>query len=160
VAAHPQWTLEAALDRAAAILAARSHSRAELAAKLRRAGIPDDRLPGVLDACERRGWLDDGETARQLAAELARKGYGPLQIRTRLRRKGLGGAEAAAAEAVVADPAEVLERARRAARRKRGSLIREPDPVKRRQKLARFLLQRGFPRDVVATVAREGEEPP
>jgi regulatory protein len=68
-----------AIERAATMLAHRSHGRAEVERKLARsvdAAVAAD----VVDALERAGLVDDAAHARELAARRLAQGWGPLRI--------------------------------------------------------------------------------
>lgn len=146
-----------ALDSAVRLLARRNHARGELADKLRRRDFPAHAIEEALAACERYGYLDDDETARQLFRELRRKGNGPLKIRQEMARRGLTGEGVdrlldayAGGEAERAAARELLEK-------RRARYDREPDPRKRREKIQRFLHGRGFTGPVIREVL-EAEE--
>ena len=70
-------------------LARRDHSRAELQKKLIGKDFPPALIDEVLDTLEEAGYVDDGNFARHQGSILARKCWGPLQIRAKLRARGL-----------------------------------------------------------------------
>jgi regulatory protein len=125
---------EPVLDRAARLLARRSHARAELEAKLARRTAPEAAAAAV-DLLAEHGIVDDAAHARALAARRLEQGYGPARIAHDLEQAGVAeGVRRAAVEAL--DPDEVLAAARRAIAGRSG-----------RAALAR-LWQRGFDEDV------------
>ncbi len=135
-----------ALERAIRYLAVRGHSETELAAKLRRAGYSGGEISAAVAECRRLGFLNDELYARDCAGMLAARGCGSRKILLELRRRGV----ADLAEEATAELAEgEADRARDCARFKLRLLSRENDPCKRREKLWRFLLSRGFPPDIV-----------
>ncbi len=136
---------ETALARAARALATRDRSRGELEERLERAGVPAAAREEALAALEASGVVDDSRVAEARAAELARRGYGDLAIRSDLRRRQVPGEAAAAAIQAL-----------------------EPEPIRARQLLEshgsapavlRRLAARGFSRDTLedlaASVAQE-----
>ena len=77
------------MRRAGAILARRSHSRAELRRKLEKTA-PQDLLDEVLQSLETLGLLNDAEYAYNLALRrLAHDGWGPFRVRGYLLRHGI-----------------------------------------------------------------------
>lgn len=80
----------ALFDRALRLLAARSHSRAELERKLRRRGAPSVSLVvEVLDRLEELGYLDDEDFAYRRALKRASQGWGDRRIALDLKRLGI-----------------------------------------------------------------------
>lgn len=151
------WSRDRAIEKAIQYLAVRSHTRWELGNKLKACGMDTERVEETLDTCCRRRYLDDRETAGQLAREMIRKGYGPLKIRARLREKGV-------ADSVSEETLEVLsadevfwEAARKSMQKKLPALRGESNFYRKREKMFRFLLQRGFPKALVMAVVQEME---
>jgi len=99
-------------------LRAADRSRAELDARLQRAGVEEAEREETLDSLERLGYLDDERTAALRAARLAERGYGDAYIRAELERRGLP------SEAAVADLEPEAERASRFTGRGTGWLAR------------------------------------
>ena len=146
-----------ALERAVRYLAARGHSEAELVAKLHRAGYSGGETAAAVAECRRLGFLNDELYARDCAEMLASRGCGSRKILLELRRRGVAGlAEEATAELVDGE----ADRAMECARYKLRLLSRETDPRKRREKLWRFLLSRGFPPDIVREAAENALREP
>lgn len=147
------------LERAMRLLARRGHSAAELAAKLRRAGVPPREAAAAVEECRRLGFINDEIYASDCAAMLADRGCGSFKIKLELRKRGVAGHTAEALENL--DTSE-LDRAVEAARYKRRLLTREPDPRKVREKIWRFLISRGFApgvvRDAAERACRDEEE--
>jgi regulatory protein len=148
---------QAAWDAAVRLLARRNHARAELAGKLRQREFSEPAIETALAACDRYGYLDDEETARQFFRELRRKGNGPLKIRRELARRGLTGDGVDQMLADYAGGAQERAAARELLEKRRARYDREPDPRKRREKIQRFLQGRGFTGAVIRELL-EAEE--
>lgn len=71
------------------LLAAREHSRVELARKLRARGFDAALVAAVIARLHRIGAIDEARLAEQYVAERAGKGFGPLRIQGELWEKGL-----------------------------------------------------------------------
>jgi regulatory protein len=138
--------------RALRLLAAREHSRAELARKLGPHAESRDELAALLDDLQERQQLSDARYAEARSGVLARK-FGSARIAQDLKAKGVS--EEEAASVVAAARTSDLERARAVWTRK----FRVP-PVSReeRAKQARFLQARGFSFDVIKAVLAGAEE--
>jgi regulatory protein len=137
--------------KAARLLAGRPHFRAELAAKLRQRGAPEEEIAAALDRLTAEGYLDDARAAADFVAHRReRGGEGKLRLRAELVRRG---AAAEAIDAALADLGEEddLAAAQAAAERwgrSAGSARREDSAA-----LARHLARKGFsPRAIVAVL--------
>lgn len=139
-------------DKALELLGRRSHFRRELEAKLRQRRYEEDEIRRALGDLERRGLLDDLETARELTrGRLARGAVGSRRLLADLRRRGAPDRVAEQAVRELA-PRDELPMARRAAARwMRASSRRDPSA------LARHLDRRGFPPAVIVEVVRHWE---
>lgn len=146
-----------ALDVAVRLLARRNHARGELAGKLRQRGFSAADIDEALAACDRYGYLDDEETARQFFRELRRKGNGPLKMRHELGRRGLTGEVVDRLLDGYAGGPEERGAARRQLEKGRVRFQREPDVRKRREKMYRFLRGRGFTPEAIQAVMEEEE---
>jgi len=132
------------------LLARRMHSRRELGTKLRQRGYATTTIAAVLAEAERLKLLDDAAFAAAYRTELERKGWGELRIRAALRRRGVETVQIAGiGDATAARRADEQQRLEHALARKLPAVAREPDPRQRREKLARFLLNRGFSPELV-----------
>jgi len=155
--------LDAALRFAKSSLARRPMSRRRLLERLGARGTPEAVAGRVADEMETLALIDDGAYALGLAREQIAKGpVGRRVIEEKLRRKGVGRAEAArAAEAALegGDPMDAaVELARSRARRLPASL----DLATRARRLTGLLARRGFEPDVVHEAVRaalEGSAP-
>ena len=141
-----------AIRAAYRILARRDHGYRELAGKLRHKGFSRQAVDKALARCRELGYLDDDRTAKVLADDLVRRGYGPLRIQQALGRKGLD-------DEVIGKALDRFQRgddfflaARRMLEKKRRRLERETDAWKRRQMAYRYLAGRGFTMDLIDQV--------
>ncbi|OPZ31542.1 MAG: recombination regulator RecX [Lentisphaerae bacterium ADurb.BinA184] len=140
---------DACRERALRLLEQRPHAVAELRRKLLQRGFLRGVVESVLADLERLGLLDDAAVARDACAAALQRpaALGRGRILANLRRHGIAAdvAQSALREAGAdADAPDELERALAAAQTKLRLLTRETDPRRRRDKLARFLLARGF----------------
>jgi len=147
---------DAALTCAYRILARRDHTRRELSGKLRRKGFSPRAVALAVRRCLDLGYLDDARTAGHMAADLVRRGYGPLKIRQTLIQKGLDDALIEQALSGVSRGDDLILAARRMLEKKRNRLDRETDAWKRRQLACRYLAGRGFSMDVIDRVVADG----
>ena len=134
--------MEAPVDIAARVLQHRDRSRADVAARLERAGVGADDLAATLETLERIGWVDDARFATARASVLAERGHGDAAIRAELSDSGVGADEV---EAALAGLEGELERAR-AVVADRGAT-----PA-----TARFLSRKGFADETVETAVDDG----
>lgn len=144
--------------RAAAFryLSYRDRAAAEIMRCLERAEYPSDVIEEVVRDLERAGYVDDHAFALTYAESRFRSGgYGPVRVRSDLKRKGVKteAVEAALDEVFSCD--EVLERAREIGARRWDRLRREPDRIKRKKKVYEYLARRGFAFDLVHRVVDE-----
>jgi regulatory protein len=102
------------LELAARALRHRDRSRAQIDARLTRAGVEADRRADALETLERIGYVDDDRFARTRAAALAARGLGDEAIRADLEAGGVG---AEALEEALAALEPEVERARAIAAR-------------------------------------------
>jgi regulatory protein len=137
--------------RAVALLARRDHSRAELAAKLRRTLTENDdpgEVERVLDALERDKLLSDERYAGTLTRTRAAR-YGDARVRYDLKSAGV---KADTVDRAVASlKGTEVERARAVWTRRFGEL---PNTQQERGRQARFLQARGFSTETIRQVLR------
>lgn len=136
-----------AWQQAIRLLAAHDRSEQEVRTRLAMSGAP----PATIEATIRRlyelRYLDDQRFAHSTAEQARRRGYGSEYVRAQLASKGV--ADSLIDEALRGALGDETELARHAlARRYPG----EPQRPAERAKAARFLLRRGFPEAVIATV--------
>lgn len=141
-------------QRALRLLAAREHSRSELARKLGAHAESPGELEALLDDLEQRKQLSNTRFAEARSSLLGRK-FGSARIAYDLRAKGVSAEDASVAVSLARD--SDLERARAVWTRKfrTAAATREE-----RAKQTRFLQSRGFSFDVIRAVLSgdKGEE--
>jgi regulatory protein len=147
-----------ARETALRLLAARPRSAAELRARLRRAGVPDESVQPLIADLTRDGYLDDLAFARAwVRNRLALGSYGMTRLRSELREKSVAAPliEQAIREGCgEEEPAVAEERRARdlAERRLRG--FRQLAWDVRVRRLAGLLQRRGFAASTIARVLR------
>ena len=144
--ASPKTPMDAALS----LLARRGYSAKELAARLMRGGMLPDVAEKVTAECIRLNLVNDEIYAQDCAEMLAARGLGSRRIRQELARRGVA---EFAPEAVEAQREGEADRALEAARYKLRLIPPGDPPIKKRQKLYRFLFSRGFSPDTVREAA-------
>ena len=133
---------EAVLRRALGLLARREHSRAELLAKLRRAGHGRDRAERAVEDLAGRGLVCDVRFAEAFIRSRVERGSGPLRIRRDLEARGV---EPSIVDRLLdADDGEWEARARGAREKRFGA--EPPGGRNETGRQVRFLLGRGFTR--------------
>jgi regulatory protein len=134
--------------RALKYLAAREHSRAELARKLAPHATEASEVDTLLDELQNRGFLSE---ARYVASVVHRRAerFGLARIRQELLSKGTPADEMT--EALSTLRSTELQRAREVWRRRFGVA---PADAREAARQGRFLLARGFGSDVVRQVIR------
>jgi regulatory protein len=138
--------------RALKHLAAREHSRAELARKLAPHAEDGAAVEAVLDDMQAKGFLDE---ARYVASVVHRKAerYGAARIRQELIGKGAPAEETS--QAIEGLRETELQRARAVWQRRFGVAAADVREVARQ---TRFLLARGFAASVVRQVLKDGPD--
>lgn len=139
------------------LLAGRAHYSGELRTKLYRKNFTKAAIDHAISECWRLRLLDDEQFARDLCRELYSRGYGPYQIKMRMRRKGMP--DDLVFEAMdfteEEEPEAGDEAARMAFANKLRLLSREEDPWKKREKLYRYMMSRGFSGDTIKELLEE-----
>lgn len=144
-----------ALGRAVGLLARREHSRAELAAKLVRAGHGRAEAERAVEDLARQGLVSDARFAEAFIRSRIERGGGPLRIRRDLEARGV---EGPIVERLLDPDDEAWEARARGAREKRFGAA-PPGGGSEAARQARFLQGRGFTRRQVrrAIDGSEGE---
>jgi len=147
---------QAALD----FIAHRPRTETEVARRLEQRGFDGHLAADMVAWLRELGYLDDEAYARSFVAERAsRKGHGPRRLRADLLRRGVAPDIVERAVETSIDHDELRGTAQRLAAERWERLCDEPDPRKRRKRLADFLARRGFGyeliREVVAALERE-----
>ena len=146
---------ESALKKAMDLLAARPLTEAELRNRLSSGGkFPPSEVEEALLCCRSRGYLNDALLASDAAKYLNAGGRGRGLIRKKLRARGVS--EENLNEALGGLSAEdEAAAARNAGMSKLRLLTREKDMRKKREKLFRFLISRGFsPETALDTISK------
>jgi regulatory protein len=138
-----------ALTAALEMIARRDHTVREVERKLRAKGFGPAACRAALERCRDLGYLDDARTAKAMVDSLRRRGLGVHRIRAQLRDKGVAAPVIAELTDQDDDPSQALAAARAACDRRRAHFERESDPARRRAKIYRFLLSRGFEADII-----------
>lgn len=136
-----------ALAKAMKFLAARPLSEFELLTKLRRAGYPDHECDNAIAECVKRHYLDDSQLTADYVDLLHQRNLGARQIKQKLLRRGLDKEEITGL--LNDSPDDEIEAAERAMEGKLRLLSRETDSRKKREKLFRFMISRGFSPDLI-----------
>lgn len=138
--------------RALKCLAAREHSRVELARKLASHAASPDELEALLDQLEAKGLLSQQRFIESVVHRKAGR-MGAARVRQALAGHGLDGA--AISQALAGLSATEFERAWALWQKKYGTLA--PDTAGRARQ-TRFLMARGFGGDVIRRVLRRASE--
>ena len=141
-AARDAGGADRALGRALGLLARREHSRAELIAKLVRAGHGRAEAERVVEDLARQGLVDDARFAEAFTRSRIERGGGPLRIRRDLEARGVG---RSTVERLLDPDDEAWEARAREVREKRFGGA-PPDGGGEAARQARFLQGRGFTR--------------
>lgn len=135
---------ESALKKAMDLLAARPLTESELRTRLSAGGkFPPAEVEEALLCCRNRGYLNDALLASDAAKYLNAGGRGRGLIRKKLRARGVSEENLSAALSGLSAGDETAA-ARSAGMTKLRLLSREKDAGKKREKLFRFLISRGF----------------
>lgn len=150
-----QSAYKAGLNAALRFLSRRDHSCAEITRKLSQRGYAPEVADAVLAECRRLDYLDDRRFVVQQILLLRRRGYGANRIRNSLYLKGLDTDIISAAMETHCTVRNQLEDCRQAHDKKAGQYQGARNNTPRKESLYRFLLQRGYPADIVRQVIRE-----
>lgn len=138
--------------RALRYLAAREHSRAELARKLAAHAASPEQLAQVLDELQAKGFISEARVVESVINRRAGR-FGTARIRHELLGKGL--AAEAVLDAVSLLKASEVERAREVWRKKFGEPALD---AAARGKQMRFLAARGFGAEAIRRVVSQMDE--
>jgi regulatory protein len=147
------------MEAAAAFIAVRARSVAEVRRRLRHLGYPHALVDAVVDRLVEIGYLDDAAFAQAWVESRDRaRPRGQSAIRRELALKGVSRevADAVLAERAAnagGDAAADEVAAVALLERRRAALEREPDPRRRRQKAYALLARNGFDPEVCRTAA-------
>lgn len=150
---EPGDALVAARTIAYRLLSVRDRSEAEIAAALKRKGVPPEVAGAVLSEFASRGYVDDARLAETVVAGVSHRPRSRSAVQRELVERGVDKDLAQQATAEL-DRATEIEAARRLAEKRMQSLRRLDGAVAYRR-LAAALGRRGFPADIVHQVTRE-----
>src|SRR5664279_3077213 len=132
----------------------RARTRSELAATLRRRGVPDDAATSVLDRFTDVGLIDDGALADGYAMAVHReRGLAGRAVAMKLRRRGID--EAAVQAALGQIDAESEARAARLLVARRRKSLQGLEPQAQARRLVGLLARRGYPPGLALEIVRE-----
>jgi regulatory protein len=135
------------------LLDSRARSRAELAAALRKRGIPDAAAAAVLDRYQEVGLIDDAALATAMAGAVHReRGLARRAVATKLRRRGIDEETVRAAIGQISGDDE-RSAAERLVAKKQRSLQALPPEVQARR-LVGMLARRGYAAELAHQVVR------
>jgi len=135
-------------------LTGQARSRAELAAKLARKGVPEEVAQRMLTRFEVVGLIDDESFAKAwVQSRQPGKGLARRALAQELRRKGVDDPVVRDALDEI-DPGEEVESARLLVRRRLHS-VRRVDRITAIRRLTGVLARRGYPTGLAARVVRE-----
>ena len=150
---------KSALNAALRILTPRDHSKYELVQKLKQRGFSRVDIDDAISACVRLDYINDVRTAQVYIRQLKRKGYGKKRIRLELNKKRLKGDRIQGILDQSVSEADEREGAARILKKNVKRFEREKDSIKRRDKMYRFLLARGFAQGVIAENLKRYDQP-
>ncbi|HAT6935620.1 TPA: recombination regulator RecX [Legionella pneumophila] len=140
-----------AFDSALRLLSRREHSAMELCDKLKQKGFNLNDVQNALNECQRFGYQSDERYVESYIRARIHQGYGPLKIIQELKNKGV---DPELIQSVLQEERDNwVDYALRAWEKK---FKRQDDfSYSEMQKQQRFLLYRGFDRDVISKVFKE-----
>ena len=133
-----------AIEYAAYLLGVRMYSTAELRRKMYDREYPGAEIRQVIEDFTRKGYLNDALYAENLCANHAARGDGKRKIAGKLRTKGIDPEVIDSVLRRLDEEQPEEEAAWQALQKKRITLLREPDPQKRKEKAVRHLAGHGF----------------
>ena len=138
-------------------LSYRERTATEIRRRLSRDDYPPNVIEDVIHDLEKSGYVNDRAFAIKYAeGRFEARGYGPMRIRSDLRRKGVKRAAVEdALEEVYSENDAVLERARQMGDKRWSQLSNEADALKRKKKVYDYLARRGFAFEMVRRVVEE-----
>ena len=140
-----QLTPEQALKRLSSTCARREVCEHDALQKLRQWQISDEEQAKIMAQLTKYGFIDDERYARAYAEDkLKYNRWGARKVEMMLRRKGIDDDIISDAIAEFADEESTTETLRKLLEEKTRSLKNETDPYKKKQKLLRFAISRGF----------------
>lgn len=146
-----EWTGPQVWSRALKMLARRNWGSEELSQKLQREyEVPQELAEAAVERLKELAIINDDEFAAQLVRMYKRRGYGPMRIRREMKRKFV--AEERIDANVQPSPEEEQEQIVDVAQKKWGTIPTSLEMQKRKGRLYRFLIGRGFSSQAIASV--------
>lgn len=136
------------------LLAKRMYSRSQLMKKCRESEFDPDVCRNILDEFESRNWINDLEFAKAYTSDKTRfSKWGPQKIRYQL--KSVGVADAIIQQVITENitQEDQLEMALQSLEKRRFSILRVDNPMKRKKKAVDYLIAKGYDRNIVYSVA-------
>ena len=136
---------ETALKRLSAACARREVCEQDALTKLRQWEIPEAEQAKIMAQLVQYGFIDNERYARAYAEDKLRYNrWGERKVAMMLRRKGIDDGIIATALEEKTDTEQQTDILRQLLKEKSRSLRNETDPYKKKQKLLRFAISRGF----------------
>lgn len=132
------------------LLASREHSRRELERKLQLRGFGEADVAPELDALEKARYLSEERFTEQFVGSRARRGDGPLKIRSELKGRGVD--EGLIEKELDHAEDDWLAKAEQVRCKKFGEPI--PETFEERARQARFLQNRGYSMEQIRRVLK------
>jgi regulatory protein len=146
-----------ALRQAAHFCAYQERTVREVRDKLHAWEVSEEDTDEIIARLQADGYLSDDRFARSFAGGKFRtRQWGKIRIEQEMRRKGIADAERKSGIAEI--DAEEYARTLKSLLDKKAASLNESDPWKRRQKLARFAMGKGYEADLIWRVLGEEEE--
>jgi regulatory protein len=140
-------------------LESRAHSAKELEQKAKQKGFPESWIQQALNQIQQKNLLNEFQFAKNhYQNKLQFKQWGPVKIRAYLKQKGISDSIIKQVELELDEENsdnESLSLLENIAAKKWEKLSRESDNRKRKEKLTRFLLQRGFAYDSIGDIIKK-----
>ncbi len=134
------------------LLSRREHARRELQMKARQKDYSFEMIESVLNELEEKGFINDERFALKYAQNKnIVKQWGPLKITAYLRKKGVKRIISERAVKEVFKPVDVRNRLQELVLKKKSRFLREEDILKRKQKMIRYLSQKGYASNKIYT---------
>ena len=131
-------------------LSRRDHGSFELKQKALKKGFHSNIINDVLDEFDRKGLLNDESFAKKFAADKAEfKQWGPVKIKSALRKKGISKNIAEKTVHSITNDLDQVQICVDLLSKRKSHFLRETDPLKRKQKMYRYLAGKGFTGSVV-----------
>ena len=140
------------------LLSIRAHCERDLSNKLRQRKFSTKVIDAVINECQRLEFIDDIKFAKEYIKELLDRGNGLRMIKSKLMTKGISTQVIEEELNEKTSVKDELEAAKTAYRKKAPSLKKETDPRKKKEKLYRYMLSKGFSFDIIQKVKEESEE--